>query len=634
MAVTYGFYDSLNHDRLYNAQQMSAIFDGIINDGVFMSVGNQFHTVAGTGMQVIVKSGRAWFDSTWTLNDAEYPLSIDAADVLLTRIDAVVLEVNSEVATRANTIKVVKGTPASTPAKPTLTNTATIHQHALAYVTVAKNITAITNSMIEIVVGKTETPYVTAILQTTDITDLFKKWENDFQTWFETVRSTLEGDVALNLQNQITTLSMKVDKIQSTVQTLSEDHNMTKGKIYVESKKKYGSFVSYYNISRIPDDPIILTEYFYFQNIDRYVGIRTTDEKCFVCLYKPGVGIISTVNLEQYASYHPYPVYASNSEILYLQVTDSYWVITKISISENMITKTILTDSLSKIYSMGASEYCIQSVNALSGPNLGVFSHTNNMSDASGIEVCLYNNNVITTKQIPAPYNAFNKTYGFGMQQIDYLLFISTVSWSSSSNDDVSIYLSIYDLSTNKYVLSSINTTFTSSEHPSPGTIGSTFGQGISYIKRGNIVYIYYSTKGCVKVNIDDFTYSVTNSSLYSYAMSYKNMFFYTYTYAGDATDDYPVYLKEDPDDVDGTYLRPGLVYQSPNTIGIVPIPDNSSCNSSAFGMRLHTSDLTWISYNPRYIDGDVGLCISSSRSIYNNIIILSETTIFGGISI
>lgn len=201
MAVTYGFYDSLNHDRLYNAQQMSAIFDGIINDGVFMSVGNQLHTVAGTGMQVIVKSGRAWFDSTWTLNDAEYPLSIDTADVLLTRIDAVVLEVNSEVATRANTIKVVKGAPASTPTKPTLTNTAAVHQHALAYVTVAKNTTAITNSMIEIVVGKTETPYVTAILQTTDITDLFKKWENDFQVWFETVKGTLDGDVALNLQN-------------------------------------------------------------------------------------------------------------------------------------------------------------------------------------------------------------------------------------------------------------------------------------------------------------------------------------------------------------------------------------------------------------------------------------------------
>lgn len=203
MALTFGFYDSLNHDRLYNAQQMSAIFDGIINDGVFASVGSHFSVVPGTGMHVLVKSGRAWFNSTWTLNDSDIDLTIDAADSLLGRIDTVVLEVNSEQATRANSIKVVKGTAASTPAKPTLTNTTTVHQHPLAHITVAKNTTAITASMIEIVVGKTDCPFVTAILQTTDITNLFAKWENDFQTWFSTIRSTLDGDVALNLQNQI-----------------------------------------------------------------------------------------------------------------------------------------------------------------------------------------------------------------------------------------------------------------------------------------------------------------------------------------------------------------------------------------------------------------------------------------------
>ena len=203
MALTFGFYDSLNHDRLYNAQQMSAIFDGIINDGVFASVGSHFSVVPGTGMHVLVKSGRAWFNSTWTLNDSDIDLTIDAADSLLGRIDTVVLEVNSEQATRANSIKVVKGTAASTPAKPTLINTATVHQHPLAHITVVKNTTAITASMIEIVVGKTDCPFVTAILQTTDITNLFEKWENDFQTWFSTVRSTLDGDVALNLQNQI-----------------------------------------------------------------------------------------------------------------------------------------------------------------------------------------------------------------------------------------------------------------------------------------------------------------------------------------------------------------------------------------------------------------------------------------------
>ena len=39
MTVSYGFYNSLNGDRKYNARHMSMIFDGIIRDGVFMSIG-------------------------------------------------------------------------------------------------------------------------------------------------------------------------------------------------------------------------------------------------------------------------------------------------------------------------------------------------------------------------------------------------------------------------------------------------------------------------------------------------------------------------------------------------------------------------------------------------------------------
>lgn len=61
----------------------------------------------GSGMQVIVKSGKAWFNRTWSYNDAPMPLTIPAADVTLKRYDAVVLEVNTETATRANSIKIV-----------------------------------------------------------------------------------------------------------------------------------------------------------------------------------------------------------------------------------------------------------------------------------------------------------------------------------------------------------------------------------------------------------------------------------------------------------------------------------------------------------------------------------------------
>lgn len=203
MAVTYGFYNSLNKDRMYNAEQMSSIFNGIITDGVFSTIGDALMTVAGSGMQVIVKTGRAWFNSTWTLNDAQLPLDVPTADVSLTRIDAVILEVNSAVATRANSIKILKGTPSANPAKPTLSATETNHQYALAYITVGAGVTSITAANIEINVGKTSCPFITSVLQQTDITDLFNQWEAEFTAWFENVQSQLSGDVAANLQRQI-----------------------------------------------------------------------------------------------------------------------------------------------------------------------------------------------------------------------------------------------------------------------------------------------------------------------------------------------------------------------------------------------------------------------------------------------
>lgn len=203
MAVTYGFYNSLNKDRMYNAEQMSSIFNGIITDGVFSTIGDALMTVAGTGMQVIVKTGRAWFNSTWTLNDAQLPLDVPASDVSLTRIDAVILEVNSAVATRANSIKVLKGTPSANPAKPVLSATETLHQYALAYITVAAGATSITAANIEINVGKTSCPFITSVLQQTDITDLFNQWDAEFTAWFENVQAQLSGNVAANLQRQI-----------------------------------------------------------------------------------------------------------------------------------------------------------------------------------------------------------------------------------------------------------------------------------------------------------------------------------------------------------------------------------------------------------------------------------------------
>ena len=122
MSLTYGFYNSLGGDRKYDVLDMSKLFDGVLNDGIFMSIGDALVVTENSGMVVEVGVGRAWFNHTWTYNDSVLLLTLDPSDLLLNRIDAVILEIDASESVRANSIKIVKGTPATVPVAPVLTN--------------------------------------------------------------------------------------------------------------------------------------------------------------------------------------------------------------------------------------------------------------------------------------------------------------------------------------------------------------------------------------------------------------------------------------------------------------------------------------------------------------------------------
>lgn len=203
MALTYGFYNSLNHDRRYNALQMSQLFDGIITDGIFMNIGTAMTVVAGSGLTVNVGVGRAWFNSTWTLNDAVYPIEAPASDVLRDRIDAVVLEIDQRETVRANRIFLKEGVAAASPKKPDMTNANGVYQRPLCYIYRAAGSTEITQGDIENCVGTSECPFVTGILSTISTDTLIKQWTARLDALILT--KELEYDALLvQLRNTIT----------------------------------------------------------------------------------------------------------------------------------------------------------------------------------------------------------------------------------------------------------------------------------------------------------------------------------------------------------------------------------------------------------------------------------------------
>lgn len=216
MSVSSGFFNSLNGDRKYNAAQMSAIFDGLIIDGVFASIGTAFAVKAAGGLTVNVGIGKAWFDHTWTVNDSILPMTAPEAEVLLDRIDAVVLEVNGMESVRENTIKFVKGNPSSAPSRPTLTNEGNVHQYPLCFIYRKYGTAVINQADITPMVGTESTPFVTGILQTISLDELLGKWqdeldrftdarsqevddwiaqeESDFTAWFNKMKADLQQE--------------------------------------------------------------------------------------------------------------------------------------------------------------------------------------------------------------------------------------------------------------------------------------------------------------------------------------------------------------------------------------------------------------------------------------------------------
>lgn len=213
MSVSYGFYNSLNHDRKYDARQLGDIFDGIITDGVYHSIGNVFAVTANSGMVVNVDSGRGWFNGTWILNDAKITVELPASHPVYSKIVAIIIRVDK--ANRENLITYKEGTAASSPEPPAMEKTENVFEYPLAYVTVEPGSTAITPENITTKVGTTDCPFVTGIIQGVSIDALIQNWKDQFDIMF----ADLEKQISQAASATIIDKSVTYDKLSDDVKS-------------------------------------------------------------------------------------------------------------------------------------------------------------------------------------------------------------------------------------------------------------------------------------------------------------------------------------------------------------------------------------------------------------------------------
>ena len=214
MAITYGFFNATKqsdgtYDRAYNSDQISDMFEGLVSDGVFESIGDAMVVTAKSGMTVQVGTGRASIEGRWIRNDAKMNITLAASNIALNRWSAIVIRLNMSSRTMSIVEKV--GTAATNPVKPSLTNSTTVKEKCLAYVYVKAGADSITQVDITDMRANTAVcGWVTGVIKQVDTSQLFlqyqaayerqlatmQAWETQqkaaFDTWFSALTDQLQ----------------------------------------------------------------------------------------------------------------------------------------------------------------------------------------------------------------------------------------------------------------------------------------------------------------------------------------------------------------------------------------------------------------------------------------------------------
>lgn len=257
------FFNSVSHDRVYRAEEWAEYFASFIGNGVFPVPSNNLQVVAGSGMVVTVKAGKAWINGYFYYNTGDLSLTLPVADGVLNRIDRIV--VRWDLTERLISVVVKSSTPSASPTPPALQRDADAYELCLADITTGAGVTAISQAVITdrrldpslcgIVAGVVDqidtaafnaqlqawfTDYKAQSLQ--EFNDLvsymeslellgdqqynalqaymnaFKlEAENDFNAWFASVKNVLDEDTVGHLVNMIQRNTARIELIEAVL---------------------------------------------------------------------------------------------------------------------------------------------------------------------------------------------------------------------------------------------------------------------------------------------------------------------------------------------------------------------------------------------------------------------------------
>ena len=226
---------------------MAIPFEGVITDGVFANWGDAFKPTVIDTSTVTIGSGKAWLYHKWIINDAVYQMPINVSNYASstearTIVVCLNLKTKSYYRSAEFSVEEQRNYGSYPDMLSQITDRARRYMLPLFAINFAAGDSTVQQSNVTNLIGTPWCPYVTAPVQTVTVDDIRAKWDasygvlmNDivghaqtkaneaesnfeasFNTWFATLKNQLDTNQAANLQNQITSLIDKLDKLVAT----------------------------------------------------------------------------------------------------------------------------------------------------------------------------------------------------------------------------------------------------------------------------------------------------------------------------------------------------------------------------------------------------------------------------------
>ena len=224
--VKCGFWDAINADRTYSADDMNRPYNRLVADGVFAAndgtPSSDLQVVAsGSSMNITVQKGQGIFAHKWFENPSSLLITVPDNTAIYSRIDSVLVQVDKRTSGRVGNIVYRTGTPAATPEPPEINAVSNVIEYRLANIEVHASASSVSQSAITDLRGSAACPWVTSLIQQVDTSTLWLQFQAAYEEQFGQFTTDYEQYIELQRQAWEDFLSTLTEELTVSTNVLS-----------------------------------------------------------------------------------------------------------------------------------------------------------------------------------------------------------------------------------------------------------------------------------------------------------------------------------------------------------------------------------------------------------------------------